>query len=70
MDFAVSADHSIKLKVSEKEEKYLDLTREFIKTWNMKVIIIPNVTGAFGTVTKGLVQGLGNNGTRGDHQNY
>ena len=28
------------------------------KLWNMKVTIIPIVTGALGTVTKGLVQGL------------
>ena len=26
--------------------------------WNMKVTIIPIVIGAFGTVTKGLIQGL------------
>ena len=28
------------------------------KLWNMKVIIIPVVIGAFGTVTKGLLNGL------------
>ena len=26
--------------------------------WNMKVIIIPIVIGAFGTVTKGLLKGV------------
>ena len=26
--------------------------------WNMKVTIIPIVTGAYGTVTKGLLKGL------------
>ena len=26
--------------------------------WNMKVTVVPIVIGAFGTVTKGLVQGL------------
>ena len=26
---------------------------------NMKVTIIPNVIGAFGTITKGLLKGLG-----------
>ena len=31
---------------------------EFKKLWNMKVTIIPNVTGAFGTVSKGLLKGL------------
>ena len=58
VDFAVSADHRIKLKECEKKDKYLDLARELKKLWNMKVIIIPIVTGAFGTVTEGLVKGL------------
>ena len=49
MDFAVPADHRIKLKEIEKKDKY----------WkNMQVTIIPFVIGAFGTVTKGLLKGL------------
>ena len=32
VDFAVPADHRIKLKECEKEDKYLDLAREFKKT--------------------------------------
>ena len=55
--FAVPADHRIKLKECEKD-KYLDLAREFKKLWNMKVTIIPIVIGAFGTVTKRLLNGL------------
>ena len=31
MDFAVPADHWIKLKESEKKDKYLDLARELEK---------------------------------------
>ena len=58
MDFAAPADHRIKLKESEKKDKYLDLAREVKKLWNMKVTIIPIVIGAFGTVTKGLLKGL------------
>ena len=54
MDFAVPADHRIKLKEIEKMDKYLDLAREMKKLWNMKVTIIPTVIGAFGTVTKEL----------------
>ena len=54
VDFAVPADHRIKLKECEKRDKYLDLARELKKLWNMKVTIIPIVIGAFGTVTKGL----------------
>ena len=58
VDFAVLADHKIKLKEREKKDKYLDLARELEKLWNMKVTIIPIVIGAFGTVTKGLLKGL------------
>ena len=58
VDFAVPADHRIKLKESEKKAKFLDLARELKKLWNMKVTIIPIVIGAFGTVTKGLLKGL------------
>ena len=58
VDFAVPADHRIKLKECEKRDKHLDLAREVKKLWNMKVTIIPIVIGAFGTVTKGLLKGL------------
>ena len=58
MDFAVPADHRMKLKECEKRYKYLDLARELKKLRNMKVTMIPIVIGALGTVTKGLVQGL------------
>ena len=58
VDFAVLADHRIKLKECEKKDKYLDLARELKKLWNMKVTNIPIEIGAFSTVTKGLLNGL------------
>ena len=58
VDFAVPADHRIKLKKCEKKDKYLDLAREFLKIWNMKVTIIPIVIVALGTITKGLLKEL------------
>ena len=58
VDFAVLADHRIKLKECEKKDKYLNFARELKKLWNMKVTIIPIMIGAFGTGTKGLVKGL------------
>ena len=58
MDFAVPVDHRIKLKESQKKDKYLNLARELKKLWNMKVTIIPIVIGTFGTVNKGLSKGL------------
>ena len=58
VDFAVPANHGIKLKECEKKDKYLDLTRELKKLWNMKVTIVPIVIGTFSTITKGLLKGL------------
>ena len=58
VDFTVSADHRIKLKECEKNDKYLDLARELKKLWNMTVTIVPIVIGAFGTVTRGLLKAL------------
>ena len=59
VDFAVPADHKINLKESEKKDKDLDLARELKKLWNMKVTIVPILIGVLGTVTKGLLKGLG-----------
>ena len=73
MDFAVLADHRIKLKENEKKENYLEIARELKKLWNMKVTIIPMKIGAFGKITKGLIKalgGLGGQKTSGDHSNY
>ena len=50
----VPTDPRIKLKESEKNNKYLDLARELKKIWMVILVII----GAFATVTKGLVQGV------------
>ena len=54
-------------------DKYLNLAKELKKMWNMKVMVIPIVTGALGIVTKGIsirIGGLGNNGMGGDCPNY
>ena len=56
VNFAVPADHRIKLK--ENKDKYLDLAWELEKLWNMKVTIIPIIIDALRTVTKELVQWL------------
>ena len=57
VDFAVPADHRIKPKEFEKKDKYQDLASELKKLWNIKVMIVPIVIGAFGTITKGLLEG-------------
>ena len=58
VDFAIPADHRIKLKECEKKDKCFDLPRELKKLWKVNVTIIPIVIGAFCTVTKGLLKGL------------
>ena len=58
VNFGVPADHRVKLKKSEKKDKYLDLARELKKLWNMKVMVILIAICAVGTVTKGVVQAL------------
>ena len=58
VDFAVPADHRIKLKEREKKDKYLNLAWKLKKLRNMKVTIIPIVICAFWTLTKGLIKGL------------
>ena len=65
MDFAVPADHRVKLKESKKKKKYFDLSRKPKKLWNMKVTFIPIIICALDTVTKGLIKGLGDLEIRG-----
>ena len=55
--FAVPANQRIKLKECEKKDKYCDLARGLKKLWNMKVMIVPIVIEAFGTIRKGLLKG-------------
>ena len=54
VDFAVPADHTMKLRECEKKDKYLDLTRELKNCGT----ILPIVIGGLGTVTEGAVKGL------------
>ena len=57
-DFVFSADHWVKIKESEKRDMYLDIAIEVKKLWNLKVSVIPIVTGALGTIPKSLVKRL------------
>ena len=57
LDFAIQANHRIKLKESKKRNKYQDLARELKKLWNLKVMMISIATGALSMVTNGLIQG-------------
>ena len=57
VDFAVPADHRVKLKENEKKDKYHDHARELEKLWNLKVTFIPIVIFAL-VVTKRLLKEL------------
>ena len=65
MEFAVPADHRIKLKKSEKKHKYLDLARELKMLWNKKVTI----KQIYKRIIKGT-GGLVGRRTYRDHPNY
>ena len=59
MDFAILANDTVKLKENKKRDKYLKCAREIKKKlWNMKVIVVPIIISAHGTILKGLVEGL------------
>ena len=48
IDFAISGDRNIVIKEQEKIDKYQVLIIELQKVWNVKVVVIPVVTGALG----------------------
>ena len=50
----------MKIKESEKIDKYFDLARELEKFWNMRVIVIRVVVDTLETVLKGLEKRLEN----------
>ena len=56
MDVANPVEDRVKIKESETTDKYLDLARELKKLWNMRMTVMPTVTGALGRVPKGLVK--------------
>ena len=58
VDFPILANYWVKLKESEKRDKYLDLARELKKLRNIKVMVKLIVIGVLSTVTKGLVKVL------------
>ena len=52
IEFTVEADYRVKNEENEKKYNYYDLA------WEMRVIVIPIVIGAFGAVPKYLERGL------------
>ena len=54
---AVLVSHRVKMKESEKIDKYLNLANKLKKLWSMKLTVIPTVVGA---ILKGLEKVWGN----------
>ena len=72
MDFAVPADHMVKLKESEKRYEYLDFTRQ-LKTMEHESDGYTNYNGCtwYSHQIIGIeTSGLGNKRTIGNHRNY
>ena len=72
VDFAILANHRLKLKENEKKDKYLDLARELKKLWNMKVTFILINDWCSWYTHQSIIKGTGgpkNKRTSGDHQN-
>ena len=66
MDFAVPADHRVKIIESENSDEYLDLAREIKKKlWKMKMTVILIVIRKLGTMPKELIKGLKDLKTKG-----
>ena len=73
MDFAVPDDHRVKLKESEKKDKYLDLARELKKTVKHESDSYTNCNWCSWYShkrTDARSGGFGNKRTSGDHPNY
>ena len=72
MDFAVPANHRIKLKKSEKRDEYLDLARELKKTIEHEGDNYTNRDWCFWSSFQRIIKGAGGLGgrrTSGDHPN-
>ena len=58
VNFALRENHRVKIKESEKIDKYLDLAGERKKLWNITETVITAVVGSLGTIPKGLEKRL------------
>ena len=65
MDFAVPADHQMKIKKIKKIDKYLDVAKDLKKMLNSKVTMILIIHGALGKA----IGGIGSQKKNGDHPN-
>jgi len=60
IDVAISGDRNVIKKEAEKILKYKDLTTEIQRVWNVKTKVIPEITGATGTISKSFRKYMSN----------
>ena len=73
VNLAAPAEHRVKLKENEKEDKYLDIVRNWKKTMEHKSDVYTNCNWCSRYSHQGINKetgGLGNDSTSGDHPNY
>ena len=58
IDVALLDDSNVKIKETEKLNKYKDLNIDVSRMWKVRIKIVPAITGALGTNKKGLDQNL------------
>jgi hypothetical protein len=58
IDAPIPADRNVVQKEVENKLKYKSLCTEIQRIWNVQCVIVPLVSGATGTVTKGLKKNL------------
>ena len=58
VNFAVPANHRVKVKETEKKNQYLHFAEKFKNVWNMKMTVIPIVICALATVIERVIKEL------------
>jgi hypothetical protein len=56
VDPAISGDRTVITTAAEKILEYADLTIEIQRMWNVKMKVIPVITGETGTISKSLIK--------------
>ena len=54
IDIACALDRNVGCKETEKIEKYLDLSVELQSLWDTKVVVVPLVFGALGSLSNNI----------------
>jgi hypothetical protein len=56
VDPAISGDRTVIMTAAEKILDYADLTIEIQRMWNVKMKVIPVITGETGTISKSFIK--------------